>query len=178
MGDIHGCKAQLVALHAAIVADLAARPIGAPLLVHLGDYIDLGPDSAGVIELLAAGSPVPGLSVINLRGDHEHMLLQALDGDRAAATDWLWSGGREALPGWGVAADLPREDWAAALPAAHIAFLRNLKWSHREGDYLFVHARDPSRRGAGAAGKGRPDDDPPAVPVDGASAGGCGCAWS
>ena len=140
VGDIHGCKSQLVALHAAIVADLAARPIDAPVLVHLGDYIDLGPDSAGVVELLAAGSPVPGLSVINLRGDHEHMLLQALDGDRAAATDWLWSGGREALPGWGVAADLPREDWAAALPAAHIAFLRNLKWSHREGDYLFVHA--------------------------------------
>lgn len=140
IGDVHGCKPQLAALHAAIVADLAARPIDAALLLHLGDYIDLGPDSAGVIELLAAGPPIPGVTTVNLRGDHEQMLLQALDGDRAAATDWLWSGGRDALASWGIAADLPREAWEAALPPAHVAFLRGLEWSHRAGDYLFVHA--------------------------------------
>lgn len=140
IGDVHGCKPQLVALHAAIAADLAARPIDSALLIHLGDYIDLGPDSAGVIELLAGDSPIPNLTTINLLGDHEHMLRQALDGDRAAATDWLWSGGRAALASWGIPEDLPREAWEAALPASHVAFLRNLKWSHREGDYLFVHA--------------------------------------
>jgi serine/threonine protein phosphatase 1 len=140
IGDVHGCKPQLVALHAAIAADLAMRPIDAALLIHLGDYIDLGPDSAGVIELLAAGPPIPTVTTINLRGDHEQMLLLALDGDRAAATDWLWSGGRETLASWGIAADLPREAWAAALPVSHVAFLRSLAWSHREGDYLFVHA--------------------------------------
>jgi serine/threonine protein phosphatase 1 len=139
IGDVHGCKPQLAALHAAIVADLAARPSDAALLIHLGDYIDLGPDSAGVIELLAA-SPTPAVTTVNLLGDHERMLLQALDGDRAAATDWLWSGGRDALASWGIAADLPRETWQAALPPAHVTFLRGLKWSHREGDYLFVHA--------------------------------------
>lgn len=140
IGDVHGCKPQLVALHTAIAADLAARPIDAALLIHLGDYIDLGPDSAGVIELLANGPPIPGLTTINLIGDHERMLLEALDGDRAAATDWQWSGGRLALASWGVAADLPREAWQSALPAPHVAFLRGLAWSHREGDYLFVHA--------------------------------------
>jgi serine/threonine protein phosphatase 1 len=140
IGDVHGCKPQLVALHAAIAADLAARPIDTALLIHLGDYIDLGPDSAGVIEMLAAGTPIPRVTTINLRGDHEHMLLEALDGDRAAATDWLWSGGRAALASWGIDADLPREAWEAALPASHIAFLRGLVWSHRAGDYLFVHA--------------------------------------
>jgi serine/threonine protein phosphatase 1 len=140
IGDVHGCKLQLVALHAAIEADLVARPSDAALLIHLGDYIDLGPDSAGVIELLAAGPPMPNVTTINLRGDHEHMLCQALAGDRAAATDWLWSGGRDALASWGIDADLPREAWEAALPPRHVAFLRNLVWSHREGDYLFVHA--------------------------------------
>jgi serine/threonine protein phosphatase 1 len=140
IGDVHGCKPQLVALHAAIAADLAARPIEAVLLIHLGDYIDLGPDSASVIELLAHGTPIPGVTTINLLGDHEQMLRQALDGDRAAATDWLWSGGRAALASWGIAADVPREAWEAALPPSHVAFLRSLAWSHREGDYLFVHA--------------------------------------
>jgi serine/threonine protein phosphatase 1 len=140
IGDVHGCKSQLVALHAAITADLAARPIDTALLIHLGDYIDLGPDSAGVIELLASRPAIPNMTTINLRGDHEQMLLQALDGDRAAATDWLWSGGRAALASYGIDADLPREDWLAALPPSHVAFLRHLRWSHREGDYLFVHA--------------------------------------
>jgi serine/threonine protein phosphatase 1 len=140
IGDVHGCKSQLIALHAAIAADLAARPVDAPLLIHLGDYIDLGPDSAGVLDLLSAAPPIPQAKTINLLGDHERMLLQALDGDRAAATDWLWSGGRAALASWGLAEDLPREAWQAALPAAHVAFLRRLVWSHREGDYLFVHA--------------------------------------
>ena len=140
IGDVHGCKSQLVALHAAIAEDLAARPIDAALLIHLGDYIDLGPDSAGVVELLAGGPAIPNVTTVNLRGDHEQMLLQGLDGDRAAATDWLWAGGRAALASWGIDSALPRETWAALLPASHVAFLRSLAWSHREGDYLFVHA--------------------------------------
>jgi serine/threonine protein phosphatase 1 len=138
IGDIHGCRSQLERLHAEIVRDLAARPIASPLLVHLGDYIDNGPDSAGVIELLV--SRAPKVPTINLLGDHERMLLDALDGDRAAATDWLWAGGRAALESWSLDPDLPREQWEAALPASHVAFLRGLKRMHRVGDYLFVHA--------------------------------------
>ena len=138
IGDIHGCRAQLEHLHAEILHDLAARPIPAPLLVHLGDYIDHGPDSAGVIETLL--SHTPPIPTVNLLGDHERMLRDALNGDRAAATDWLWAGGREALASWGLAPDLPREAWEAALPPAHVAFLRGLKPMHRAGGYLFVHA--------------------------------------
>jgi len=138
IGDIHGCRSQLEQLHQEIVRDLAARPVPAPLLVHLGDYIDNGPDSAGVIEqLIAHAPPIP---TINLLGDHERMLLDALAGDRAAATDWLWAGGKAALASWALDPDLPREQWEAALPPAHVAFLRSLKRMHREGDYLFVHA--------------------------------------
>jgi serine/threonine protein phosphatase 1 len=138
IGDIHGCRAQLEQLHQEIARDLAARPIAAPLLVHLGDYIDNGPDSAGVIELLV--SHPSQIRTVNLLGDHERMLLDALAGDRAAATDWLWAGGKAALRSWSIDPDLPREQWEAALPAAHVAFLRGLQRMHRVGDYLFVHA--------------------------------------
>jgi serine/threonine protein phosphatase 1 len=140
IGDIHGCRDVLATLHRRISQDLAARPVARASLVHLGDYIDQGPDSAGVVGLLAAGPPIPGLPTINLLGDHERMLLDALDGDRAAATDWLWAGGREALASWGLPPDLPRQNWPAAFPPAHIAWLRGLALTHREGGYLFVHA--------------------------------------
>jgi serine/threonine protein phosphatase 1 len=140
IGDIHGCCDKLVALHALIAADFAARPTVSAVLVHLGDYIDQGPDSAGVLALLAAGPPVPGMAVVNLLGDHERMLLDALDGDRAAATDWLWAGGKAALASWGLDPDLPRQEWRAAIPPTHVAWLRRLVLSHREGDYVFVHA--------------------------------------
>lgn len=140
IGDIHGCRDKLAAMHKAVAADLAERPVGAALLVHLGDYIDQGPDSAGVLDVLTGSPPVPGMRVVNLMGDHERMLIDALNGDRAAATDWLWAGGREAMKSWGLDPDLPREEWEAALPAAHVAFLRGLSLSHRESDYLFVHA--------------------------------------
>jgi serine/threonine protein phosphatase 1 len=140
VGDVHGWRDKLVALHGLIAADFAARPTRSAVLVHLGDYIDQGPDSAGVVGLLAAGSPIPGLAVVNLMGDHERMLLGGLEGERAAATDWLWAGGREALVSWGLPEDLPREAWEAALPAAHVAWLRSLVLTHREGGYLFVHA--------------------------------------
>jgi serine/threonine protein phosphatase 1 len=140
VGDIHGCRDKLVALHALIAADFAARPIRSAVLIHLGDAIDQGPDSAGVVAMLVAGPPVPGMQVVNLLGDHERMLLDGLGGDRAAATDWLWAGGREALASWGLSPNLPRETWEASLPAAHVAWLRSLVLTHREGDYLFVHA--------------------------------------
>jgi serine/threonine protein phosphatase 1 len=140
VGDIHGCKDQLVELHAIIVADAERRPAASTLLIHLGDYIDLGPDPAGVLDLLIEGIGVPGLTAVNLMGDHERMLLDALAGDRAAATDWLWAGGRASLQSWGIDPALSREEWEHAIPAAHLAFLRSLPLSRREGDYLFVHA--------------------------------------
>lgn len=140
IGDIHGCLDKLVTLHAMIAQDLAARPVEKPLLLHIGDYVDKGPDSAGVLDrLTAATPPVPGLAMVNLMGNHERTMLDALAGERASITDWLHTGGREALASWGADPDDPA-GWAARIPARHQEFVRGLKRTHRLGGYLFVHA--------------------------------------
>jgi serine/threonine protein phosphatase 1 len=140
IGDVHGCDRQLAALHAQVVADLRARPVPRPILIHLGDYVDRGPDSAGVVARLAAGPPMPGLRTINLMGNHEHTMLAAIAGDRAAGTDWLHTGGRESLISWGADPDGPRARWRDAIPYGHLDLLHGLALSHSEGGYLFVHA--------------------------------------
>ena len=140
IGDIHGLDDRLAALHRLVARDLAARPVARPLLLHIGDYVDRGPDSAGVVARLLAGPPVPGLPVVNLMGNHERTMLDALAGERAAATDWLIGGGREALASWRLDPAEPPTAWRAGVPAAHQAFLRGLALHHRAGGYLFVHA--------------------------------------
>jgi serine/threonine protein phosphatase 1 len=140
IGDIHGCDDQLAALHGQIVEDLAARPIAQPVLLHIGDYVDRGPASAAVIARLAAGPPAPALLQVNLLGNHEKTMLDALSGERAAITDWRHGGGDIALQSWGIAPDSPPDSWAARIPAAHLAVLRALQLHHRAGDYLFAHA--------------------------------------
>ena len=139
VGDIHGCADQLRTLHALIADDLAARPIENPLLIHIGDYVDRGPDSAGVVGLLSGGPPIHGLPAINLLGNHEHTMMEALGGERAAGTDWLYQGGRATLESYGLDPDGPREAWEA-VPATHRAWMQHLPLWHREGGYLFVHA--------------------------------------
>jgi len=140
IGDIHGCAAKLEALHELIADDLARRPVTAPLMLHIGDYVDRGTESARVVDRLAAGPPLPGVPVINLMGNHEHTMLEALSGDRAAGTDWLYQGGRSTLESYGVDPESARDSWAQGVPGAHVAWLRGLTLSHREGGYLFVHA--------------------------------------
>jgi serine/threonine protein phosphatase 1 len=140
IGDVHGCDGRLAALHAMIADDVARRPCDSTLLVHIGDYVDRGPDSRGVVARLAAGDPIPNISTINLMGNHEQTMLDALAGEGAAMTDWMINGGDAALRSWGGDPDAPREKWPQAVPGDHVAFLRNLALSHREGGYLFVHA--------------------------------------
>ncbi|WP_211259389.1 metallophosphoesterase [Belnapia moabensis] len=140
VGDVHGHDEKLAAIHAQVAADLAARPVTAPLLIHLGDYIDRGPDSCGVIARLAAGDPIAGLPTVNLLGNHERSMIDALAGERAAVTDWRMHGGREALASWDIDPDSDPATWPALIPAAHRRFVEALALMHREGGYLFVHA--------------------------------------
>lgn len=140
IGDIHGCARQLDNLHARIAGDLAARPVASACLLHIGDYVDRGLDTAGVLETLSRGCPIPGMDMVNLMGNHESTMLDALSGERAAGTDWLFAGGRAALESYGIDPEGPRTLWPALIPQHHQEFLRGLKLMHREGGYAFIHA--------------------------------------
>ncbi|MDA8051582.1 MAG: metallophosphoesterase [Rhodospirillales bacterium] len=141
IGDVHGLAGRLLALHAAIAADLAARPCRAALVVHLGDYLDRGPASAAVLARLAAGDPVAGAETVNLRGNHEALALAVLNGgDEEAVALWRMNGAEPTLRSWGIDPASPHEGWAAQVPEAQLRFLRGLRVCHREDGYVFVHA--------------------------------------
>ncbi len=142
IGDVHGCLDQLRALHQAVAEDLAARPVASSTLIHLGDYVDRGPDSAGVVRLLLEGPMPAGIgNVVNLTGNHEEMMLAALD-DRSppVVRHWLMNGGGATLDSFGLREEADPAIWAERLPPRHVAFLRGLALTHRAGGYFFVHA--------------------------------------
>jgi serine/threonine protein phosphatase 1 len=143
IGDVHGCSERLRAMHGEIAHDLALRPAADVLIVHLGDYVDRGPDSAGVVELLLLPFPCTvggrGVRVMNLMGNHEEMMLSALANVDAAPL-WLVNGGDASLASWGVTLRTRAREWADAVPGRHLAFLRGLPLMHAVGGYLFVHA--------------------------------------
>ncbi len=141
IGDIHGCLEPLTALHALIARDLAERPVETSVVIHLGDYVDRGPDSADVVALLAGDPPIAGAQVVNLMGNHEDMMVTAVtSGQTADAVQWLRNGGAETLLSWGIPRAVPQAEWAARIAPSHLAFLGALALSHRVGPYLFVHA--------------------------------------
>ncbi len=142
VGDVHGCLDKLVALHWAVAADLAAHPIRDSVLVHLGDYVDRGTDSAGVIWLLAGTVAAPVARRVDLRGNHEAMMIMALHGGTRAASLWLDNGGEQTLQSYHVAEPtrVQQKEWRRAIPEAHTTWINNLDLMHREGTYLFVHA--------------------------------------
>lgn len=149
IGDIHGCDDQLAAMHVGIVADLAARPAADHRIIHLGDYIDRGRDSAGVVERLASLS-TSDPRVICLRGNHDQMLIDFLDDPVRNGGVWMDNGGAETLRSYGVArllfGAIPRAlpslaaDLASVMPEKHKAFLRDLVYQVRFDDFVFVHA--------------------------------------
>ncbi len=147
IGDIHGRSDLLDRMHGMIRADSADRPEAEKIVVYLGDYVDRGDDSRGVIDRLIA-HPLQGFRAVALRGNHEAFLLRFLE-DPEVGPAWVSNGGDATLYSYGV-------DWrqalgdgdlaalsralGAALPPDHLAFLQNLALSDVEGDYLFVHA--------------------------------------
>lgn len=149
IGDIHGRADLLGGLLDDIAADFRDRPAGRGVIVFLGDYVDRGPDSSQVIEILLAGAPA-GMEAVYLKGNHEDFLLTFVDAGAFGET-WLMNGAGATLVSYGVAAagdtfhalwhlDEIRDAFIAALPAAHLDFLHRLRLWHREGGYLFVHA--------------------------------------
>jgi serine/threonine protein phosphatase 1 len=144
IGDIHGCDDKLAAVHAAIAADLAARPSPDHRIIHLGDYVDRGPNSAAVIERVMRGAAADP-RFLCLKGNHDELLLMFLADPEEMAPTFLKFGGKETARSYGVSnrglnyAGLARQ-LAEKMPAEHLAFLRGLPLSLRFGDYVFCHA--------------------------------------
>jgi serine/threonine protein phosphatase 1 len=159
VGDIHGRSDLLLRMLERLDQETAgedgeggeAGETGeAPILVFLGDYVDRGPDSAGVIQTLIERGEAGGEDVRFLKGNHEQAMLAFLD-DPLANRAWLAHGGLDTLASYGVhplpAIAAPDHQIAAAgeqfrdiIPADHLEFLQGLEKFVVLGDYLFVHA--------------------------------------
>lgn len=145
IGDIHGCDKQLKKLLKAIGKDLEDYD-GESHLVFLGDYVDRGPDSKGVIERLVS-KKLPGDQHHFLLGNHEEAMMKVMDGKSKRANDWLSFGGRQMMESYGVGKKELYEaggDVGALLrevmPKSHRKFFEKLELMKQIGGYLFVHA--------------------------------------
>jgi serine/threonine protein phosphatase 1 len=151
VGDIHGRCDLLYNLLRKIAFDAARLgPDQARELIFLGDYVDRGPDSRGVINLvLSTISEHAFWKVTPLKGNHEAAVLQFLD-DPGFWPIWAEFGARETLTSYGVNPpdwQSGEEDWVRArgelnqaMPPEHRAFLEQLELSAERGDYLCAHA--------------------------------------
>ena len=144
VGDVHGCLDQLRALEQLITTDGEAIA-GEKLIVTLGDYVDRGPDSAGVIEHLMRPLPHDFERVL-LGGNHEELMLNAIKG--LGDETWLEFGGVETIRSYGIDVALYRSSRPKArqtmlqshIPQDHLSFLEGLALSLQLGQTVFAHA--------------------------------------
>lgn len=153
VGDVHGRLDLLDRLLAMIDADDRACAAAETTLIFLGDLVDRGPDSAGVVERVRQ-LDASGRDVRVVLGNHEEVFLAALDGDARALKLFCRIGGRETAISYGIGEqDYAGMDYdalgaalAAAVPADHRSFLARGSDMEIVGDYAFVHAGvSPSR---------------------------------
>lgn len=151
IGDIHGHLGLLQAAHDRIADDIARHGQGP--VIHIGDLVDRGPDSRGVIDFLMRGL-AQGQDWVVLKGNHDSLftrfLADPLDRDPRLWSELSWLhprlGGATTLHSYGVtgAADRPaakvHADASGAVPAAHVGFINSLPLAHQLGGSLFVHA--------------------------------------
>jgi Calcineurin-like phosphoesterase len=146
IGDIHGRSDVLDRLTVEVVRDLDAHPVASALTVTLGDYVDRGSDSRGVLDRLVR-NPFP-TALVSLKGNHESLMAAFLE-DPTVAGYWRRLGGLETLHSYGVpvAALMLGKDYTqaaaglrAAVPPSHLAFLGSLRTSMTVGRYFLCHA--------------------------------------
>lgn len=147
IGDVHGRLDLLDLLLARIDEDDTVRTDARTELVFLGDLVDRGPDSSGVIERVIRLSRERS-HVRVLMGNHEEVFLDVLEGDLEALRLFTRIGGRETILSYGISetdcdgADYPTLSALVreAVPQSHLAFLRDAEDVVEIGDYIFVHA--------------------------------------
>jgi len=146
VGDVHGRADLLSEIFARIDQDCRAYPTKNPLQIYLGDYIDRGPHSREVIDLLIMRQQKH--DVVCLKGNHEALALQFLS-DPEILPQWKSLGGDATLRSYGISSgrgdDTRSQREAAiafhqALSEKHRAFMEGLVLSHTCGDFFFVHA--------------------------------------
>jgi serine/threonine protein phosphatase 1 len=126
IGDIHGCSMALRALIAVI------QPRLGDTIIPLGDCVDRGPDSRGVIEELLALRE--RCRLVPILGNHEEMMLNFIDG-RPQPDDWLLCGGRETVASYVDAAGKQQ-----SIPREHEEFIRTWGDCFETDTHFFVHA--------------------------------------
>ena len=132
VGDIHGCLDKLKKLMDKI------KPIDeSDTLIFLGDYIDRGPDSKGVVEcLLELKDTLRHL--VCLRGNHEEMFLDYIQRQQKNRDIYFLNGGKSTLKSYGLRTHAPLDE--SALPEGHLRFFKSLLYYYETEDYIFVHA--------------------------------------
>lgn len=149
IGDVHGRSDLLIQLLEKIIDDNISQPVvERQVMVLLGDYIDRGPDSREVLDILTGELP-EGYEYFFLKGNHEAMMLEAME-NRHALPTWFHNGGQKTLLSYGIdpekylvkpgAGLRLGEMLSEIMPAAHKRFFNNLRLSVSIGDYFFVHA--------------------------------------
>lgn len=137
VGDVHGEAKRLKLLHHLIFERHATMFKNQPMqIVHLGDYVDRGENSAEVIDLLIALDNRSGVNNICLRGNHEAMMLDGLTNTTSTSYSyWLENGGEQTMESYRMRGHLsvPQDHitWLTGLPSLHVEHERKL---------IFVHA--------------------------------------
>ncbi len=149
IGDVHGQADLLVPLMSEILREIKQVHGREAIIIFLGDYIDRGPMSRNVVDIVLKLNDVPFVRLICLCGNHEDMLLKFLK-DSGEAAPWLASGGIETLLSYGVEArdarnapelfESLREKLLSAMPEGHLEFYKDLKMMAQVGNFAFVHA--------------------------------------
>ena len=147
IGDIHGKVTMLRQMLALIIAQPLQEE---DTVIFLGDYVDRGEDSRGVIEEIIRFKAEQHANTIFLRGNHEQLMLEAREDDppRAAPREgfilfgektlnWLQNGGVDTLESYGME---DYSEWVDVIPAEHWEFLEKTRFEHQIPGYHFVHA--------------------------------------
>ncbi len=149
VGDVHGRADLLEKMHAAILKDSLDVPAERKVVVYLGDYVDRGPQSKKVVDILL-DKPLKGFERVHLMGNHEAFLIEFLN-DLEAGPGWFFNGGLTTLSSYGVkigkhdelsyeVLQRVQEEFLDKMPKAHLDFYKTLEFSRTEGDFFFVHA--------------------------------------